>query len=45
VSGSFTSPTTEVLGLNLENTGKGYALKSDPLAGKVKWQITRSGQN
>jgi len=45
VSGSFTSPSTEVLGLNLENTGKGYALKSDPLAGKVKWQITRAGAN
>jgi hypothetical protein len=42
-SGQFTSvgmvyvAHNEVLGLNLENAGKGYALKSDH-CWKVKWQ-------
>jgi len=43
VSGWFTSPTSDALQLNLESSGRSYALKSDPLAGKVKWQITKAG--
>jgi alpha-D-xyloside xylohydrolase len=41
VSGWFTSPQNDLVQLELNNTGRGYALKNDPLAGKVKWQITR----
>jgi alpha-D-xyloside xylohydrolase len=41
VSGVFTSPESEPLLLELNGTARGYALKSDPLRGKVKWTITR----
>jgi hypothetical protein len=41
VTGWFTSPQNDVFQLELNNTGRGYALKTDPLAGKVKWQVTR----
>ncbi len=41
VTGWFTSPQNDLIQLTLEGSARGYALKSDPLAGKVKWQITR----
>jgi len=41
VAGWFTSPQNDLIPLALEGSARGYALKSDPLAGKVKWQITR----
>ena len=41
VSGWFTSPGNDVLPIELNTTPRGYALKTDPLAGKVKWQVTR----
>jgi len=43
VSGWFTSPQLDLIPLTLEGSARGYALKSDPLAGKVKWQVTRAG--
>jgi hypothetical protein len=43
VSGWFTSPQAELIPLSLESSARGYSLKTDPLPGKVKWQITRSG--
>jgi alpha-D-xyloside xylohydrolase len=43
VSGLFTSPQTDVVNLELNGSASGYKLKSDPLAGKVKWQVTRPG--
>jgi alpha-D-xyloside xylohydrolase len=43
VSGLFTSPQTDVVNLELNGSASGYKLKSDPLGGKTKWQITRSG--
>ena len=42
VSGWFTSPQSDVVSLELIGSPRGYSLKSDPLAGKVKWQITRA---
>jgi hypothetical protein len=42
VSGWFTSPQSDVVSLELIGSPRGYTLKSDPLAGKVKWQITRA---
>ncbi|HSE23581.1 MAG TPA: TIM-barrel domain-containing protein [Pyrinomonadaceae bacterium] len=42
VSGWFTSPQSDVVSLELVGSPRGYTLKSDPLAGKVKWQITRA---
>ncbi len=43
VTGWFTSPQNDLIQLNLEGSTRGYALKSDPLAGKVKWQVTKAG--
>jgi hypothetical protein len=42
VSGWYTSPQLDLIPLTLEGSARGYALKSDPLAGKVKWQVTRA---
>lgn len=39
-SGWYTAPNANLLKLDLENSSRGYVLKKDPLAGKVKWQIT-----
>jgi alpha-D-xyloside xylohydrolase len=41
VSGWFTSPGNDLVQLELSNSPRGFALKTDPLNGKVKWQITR----
>jgi alpha-D-xyloside xylohydrolase len=40
-AGLFTLPKGEVETLRLEASRGGYALGSDPLRGRVKWQITR----
>ena len=40
VTGWYTAPQLDLIPLTLEGSAHGYALKSDPLAGKVKWQVT-----
>jgi alpha-D-xyloside xylohydrolase len=42
VSGLFTTPGSDVVSLQLNNTQQGYKLKTDPLGGKVRWQVIRS---
>jgi alpha-D-xyloside xylohydrolase len=42
VAGWFTSPQSDLVQLELNSSPRGYSLKTDPLAGKVKWQVTRS---
>jgi hypothetical protein len=42
-TGWYTAPQLDLIPLTLEGSARGYALKSDPLAGKVKWQVTRAG--
>jgi alpha-D-xyloside xylohydrolase len=41
VSGWFAMPDGELKAIELSGSASGYALKADPFAGKVKWQITR----
>ena len=42
VSGLFALPQGDLKRLELNGSTSGFALKTDPLAGKVKWQITRA---
>jgi alpha-D-xyloside xylohydrolase len=42
VSGLFALPQGELLTLRLGSDPSGFALKNDPLSGKVKWQISRA---
>jgi alpha-D-xyloside xylohydrolase len=42
-AGLFALPNGNLQSLKLDGTDKGFVLKSDPLQGKVKWQIKRSG--
>jgi alpha-D-xyloside xylohydrolase len=37
----FALPEGELKHIELNRTGSGFAMKNDPLAGKVKWQIKR----
>ena len=41
VSGLFALPQGTLQTLRLDNSQQGFALKDDPLKGKVKWQIKR----
>jgi alpha-D-xyloside xylohydrolase len=38
----FALPEGELKQIELNGTGSGFAMKNDPLAGKVKWQIKRA---
>jgi hypothetical protein len=42
VTGLFSLPEGDPLKLKLDQTPSGVALKNDPFAGKVKWQISRA---
>jgi hypothetical protein len=42
VSGLFALPLGDLQTLRLDSAPSGFALKNDPLSGKVKWQITRA---
>jgi len=41
-TGGFALPNGELHTLELRPTATGYALLRDPLAGKVKWRVTRA---
>ena len=41
VTGWFALPDGELKQLELNGSASGYAMKGDPLAGSVKWQINR----
>jgi hypothetical protein len=40
VSGLFALPVGDLQALKLDPAAGGFALKNDPLSGKVKWQIS-----
>jgi alpha-D-xyloside xylohydrolase len=42
VSGLFALPMGDLQTLRLDPAPNGFALKNDPLSGKVKWQINRA---
>jgi alpha-D-xyloside xylohydrolase len=42
VSGLFALPQGDLKTLRLDSAPSGFALKNDPLSGKVKWQISRA---
>src|ERR1700730_5719528 len=42
VSGLFALPQGDLQTLRLDFAAIGFALKNDPLSGKVKWQISRA---
>ena len=42
VSGLFALPAGDLQTLRLDSAATGFSLKSDPLPGKVKWQIIRA---
>ncbi len=42
LQGRFALPKESLLTLNLEANAQGYAIKTDPLRGKVNWQIKRA---
>jgi len=42
VSGLFALPVGDLKTLTLDSAPTGFALKNDPLSGKVKWQIIRA---
>lgn len=39
VTGLFTRPGSDLQNLSLATRGRAYALREDPQAGKVKWDI------
>ena len=39
VTGLFTRPGSDVQTLSLVSRGRSYALREDPQAGKVKWDV------
>jgi alpha-D-xyloside xylohydrolase len=42
VSGPFALPVGDLQTLRLDSAPGGFALKNDPLSGKVNWQISRA---